>query len=122
MHESVERGNDETLKVLLEAGANTEARLLRENGYYTALQVACMHGREECVRLLIKHGADINAQNKDGWTPLREACFRGHFEATELLLKAGADMEIKCDGGIGPRDEAAGGCARLLKKYEKEKQ
>jgi ankyrin repeat protein len=46
-------------------------------------------------RLLLEHGADINAQNQAGRTPLHRASFNGAVEVVRLLLEHGADVEVK---------------------------
>jgi ankyrin repeat protein len=42
--------------------------------------------------LLIKHGADINLRNNDGWTPLMVACYYDRLIEAGLLLQSGADV------------------------------
>ena len=44
------------------------------------------------VRLLLEHGADIDAKNQRGRTPLYEACANGRLEAAEELIAHGADV------------------------------
>ena len=48
------------------------------------------------VRLLLKHGADVNAVGAGeyfgGVTPLHLAARGGHLEVAEVLLQAGADV------------------------------
>ena len=43
------------------------------------------------VEMLLKHGADANAQ-ADGSNPLLEAAHRGHMKILKLLLAAGAKV------------------------------
>ena len=43
--------------------------------------------------------ADVNKQNKDGWTPLHSACCSGHKEIVEMLIRAGADIYIQDNRG-----------------------
>lgn len=45
-----------------------------------ALHEAVLSGNLECVKLLVKYGADINQKDEDGWTPLHIACSDGHAD------------------------------------------
>jgi len=50
-----------------------------------------VRGRHEAtVRLLLEHGADVNARNETGATALSWATERGFTEIVALLRKAGA--------------------------------
>jgi ankyrin repeat protein len=42
---------------------------------------------------LIQAGADINAQDEEGWTPYLAASSMGHFEAMRMLRAFGARTE-----------------------------
>ena len=48
----------------------------------------------DIVRLLIAHGADVNAQSSSGNTPLMYACAGGHEDVVRVLLEAGAHVEV----------------------------
>ena len=48
--------------------------------------------RAETVRLLLDHGADVNARTDDGWTALIAAATRGNAETVRLLLDRGAEL------------------------------
>jgi len=64
-------------------------RSLRGNP--TALMVAAGQGNAETVRLLLKHGADVDAHNLENYhTALSLAETAGHKAVAELLIKAGA--------------------------------
>jgi ankyrin repeat protein len=56
---------------------------------------AARNGDTEVVRLLIEHGADINARNTRGHTVLYCAGGHGHLGTVRLLLDAGADRDAK---------------------------
>ena len=54
------------------------------------LNLASQEGHGEIVRILVEHGADVAAQEKDGSTPLHWASQRGHVEVARIL-ENGAD-------------------------------
>ena len=46
----------------------------------TPLHQAVLDGNLPAVRLLIRHGADVNKIDEDSWSPLHAACAEGHSE------------------------------------------
>jgi ankyrin repeat protein len=52
------------------------------------------------LRLLLKHGGDVNARSQNGSTSLHEASKNGALEVARLLLEYGADIEAKDDRGM----------------------
>ena len=83
-----EGGNCARAEQLLEEGANIEAR--DGSDRQTALVFAANRGHADVVRMLIAHGANINAQDDKGWTALSEASYRGRHDVVEFLLEKGA--------------------------------
>ena len=64
----------------------------------TALHLAVMLGRQECVQLLLEHGAPVHLKNKGGWSSLAEAISYGERQTISSLLRslkkqAKSDME-----------------------------
>jgi len=55
--------------------------------------------RMECVRLLGRAGADVNARDKNGNTPLHEIYLT---DVEEELLKLGADVNARNKDGESP--------------------
>ena len=52
---------------------------------------AIKSGNRAAVEQMIGAGADLNQQDKQGWTPLNWAAGSGHVEIVDLLLERGAD-------------------------------
>jgi ankyrin repeat protein len=98
--------------LLLACGADAKATNLFGA---TALMAAVAGGDETSVRLLIKHGADVNAQpgtSRDafvlggGRNALMWAAYRGDVKMLKLLIDAGADVSL--EGTMGtPLAQAA---------------
>lgn len=70
----------------------------------TPLSWAALHSHAEMAGLLIEHGANLEARNRDGARPLHASAFLGHTEVVKLLIESGADIEAKDDKGATPSD------------------
>ena len=120
---AVRESHTETVKVLVEAGADVSAK--QKDGK-TALMFAAVNGHTEIVEILeraesqtkstayvdinaelveavysgntarveqlLRQGAEVNVEQKNGWTVLMSAAHGGHAETVQLLIDAGADM------------------------------
>lgn len=53
-----------------------------------ALHEAVLSGNLECVKLLIKYGADVHQRDEDGWTPLHMACSDGYPDIARYVQSA----------------------------------
>ena len=99
LHHAAEEGNLAIVKMLLEKGADVDARTSRFGE--TPLMLACGlfgGGRNDagkCARLLLEKGANANAATNDGVTPLMYAAHRGRVETVKLLLAKGAGAGSK---------------------------
>lgn len=58
----------------------------------TSLMFATNGAHADVAKLLLAHGADVNASSRQGWTALIYACVHGSLEEVELLLSHGADL------------------------------
>ncbi|NXH86659.1 PPR27 phosphatase, partial [Edolisoma coerulescens] len=69
-----------------------------------ALHEAVLTGNLDCVKLLVKYGADIHQRDENGWTPLHMACSDGYADIARYLLSLGASLEATTDEGEKPSD------------------
>jgi ankyrin repeat protein len=81
------------VKILLQRGANVEAR---DPVGETGLLLASSAGHIEIVRLLLDGGAGIDQKSGyTGCTALAYAAVKGRVEVMKLLLERGADPKMK---------------------------
>ena len=64
----------------------------------TVLHVASKSASLEIVDLLVKHKADINANDVDGFTPLHLAAMYGNIQVVKKLVELDADVNLKVGG------------------------
>ncbi|KAL0275144.1 UNVERIFIED_CONTAM: hypothetical protein PYX00_003100 [Menopon gallinae] len=109
----------ELAQVLLAMHANVEDRGIK--GDCTPLMEAASAGHPDIVKLLISHGAEVNAQSSTGNTPLMYACSGGHEAVVRVLLNHAANIEDHNENGHTPLMEAASaghvGVAKILLEY-----
>ena len=86
-------GDTEMLQILLEAGADVNAR---DDEGSTAL-LECVMEYAPCVELLLKAGADVNARDCENNTALMFASIDGNPEIVQMLLEAGAHVNVHGD-------------------------
>ncbi|KAH7115564.1 hypothetical protein EDB81DRAFT_287006 [Dactylonectria macrodidyma] len=100
-------GHRAVVKILLERGANIEAKDSAHGR--TPLSWAAERGHEASVKLLLKKGADVECKDKRGQTPLSLAAENGDEASVsvKLLLEKGADVECKDKRGRTPLSLAA---------------
>jgi len=68
----------------------------------TPLFYASTQGNLKVAQLLIKHGADVNAQHSVGWRPLHTASYHGHLEILRFLIRSGADVNSREPNNLAP--------------------
>lgn len=96
---SILNGNYFGAKVLLneiDLNVETEQTVMFEDSLVegaTALWLACAMGSMQLVKLLIKHGANINHSTYDESTPMRVSCYNNRVDIIRYLLSHGACVE-----------------------------
>ena len=122
----VKTGKTEHLQMLIEHGMNVNETCGDWN--HSLLIEAVFRGCDEAVELLLKSGADINAQDSDGYTALMFAYTSP--EKVKLLLAANPDLSLRNKDGEDAAEvfrswviygESAAESYRLLQEYMQKK-
>ena len=77
---------------------NERGATFLETQSQTVLHVASKSASLEIVDLLVKHKADINANDADGFTPLHLAAMYGNIKVVKKLVELDADVNLKVGG------------------------
>lgn len=101
MH-AVESRNIGALRLVLEAGADTDPQMPEGLFHSSPLTSASLDGLAEMVKLLLRFGAKVDAANPEGRTALHSAAIKQHVECANLLLEHGADMDCVSSSGRTP--------------------
>ena len=108
------RGNTALTCAVMNNDVKTVALLTRGKSkvHPTGLRVAVENEFNQCLKLLLEAGADVNVRSSYGETLLISAAQRGNVAALELLLHAGADVNfVDCYGNTALM--AAVGCGAI---------
>lgn len=87
---AAKRGFDACVRLLL-AAQPADARLQK----YKALTASASKGSEDCVKILLDAGADVDMQKNIAKSPLMLAAEVGSEECVKILIEAGADVNVK---------------------------
>jgi ankyrin repeat protein len=100
MEQAAVHKNSMFLQLCLEHGANPDIL----DGYKSSSVIieAAKHSRLANVKLLVKHGAKLNVQNKNGNTPLHLAIAVNNYDIAHFLVLNGASIKIKNKWGYTP--------------------
>ena len=96
LHYATEREDVDTIRVLIENGANPD---VKHNGQ-TALHFATTRGYTEVVQALISSGANVNETDQWGRSALLQASTYGKVNVMKMFIKAGADVEQADKNGV----------------------
>ena len=107
MCEAARKRQIQLMRVLLQQGAPVDVGTYAESPLHIAAKEGEKIGeffgivepspQEDVIRLLLQHGADVNASGRDGTTPLMYAVKYGDWEAICLLLRKGANVDARDD-------------------------
>ncbi len=98
-------GHAEAVKVLLENGADVNAKP-PSRFQNTAVDAAVSGDHAEVVRILLEAGANPNVRSEANYTTLHKAAVHGNLEIVRMLVDHGADVTAVRDGGHTPLDDA----------------
>lgn len=110
-------GRVDVLAWLLEQGADPNKPSQNKMAVFPINSAAAHQGNAAAlsmVRLLIDHGANVNAAQHGGWTPLHQAASHGFEQMVRLLLDSGADPSVKSEDGRTAAEMAAENGFHLL--------
>ena len=62
---------------------------------WTALHWAAYNGSKGCTKALIKSGASIDPEDKEGMTPLMRSAQKGQHRSMQVLLEYGASVDAR---------------------------
>nr|XP_010964030.1 ankyrin repeat domain-containing protein 61 [Camelus bactrianus]XP_045359910.1 ankyrin repeat domain-containing protein 61 [Camelus bactrianus] len=110
LHMAAETLNEEMLDMLIACGANVNCAIPSTGSTALKLAVCMASGKAgrmlaadvSCIRLLLVHGAEVNAQDREGETAIHEACFGGREAIINLLLEFEADVNVLTRNGESP--------------------
>ncbi len=106
LHLAAAFGTPEAVSALLAVGARVDT-LSRNPQQNHPLHAALALGKNpDSIRLLLAHGAPVNAVQAGGFTPLFSAAIANRRDLAEILLSHGADPTQKSDQGKTAADFA----------------
>jgi ankyrin repeat protein len=119
LHEMASGGDPKIFEMLLQNGADPNAK---KKSLFTPLHMTttCREESVDIARMLIRRGADLNAQDIIDDTTLHHGANWGIVRICKLVLEHGADVNVRNQAGETPLHHAArcggpGTCYLLLR-------
>ncbi|EPE09502.1 ankyrin repeat containing protein [Ophiostoma piceae UAMH 11346] len=108
LQHAIDSHSIETLRVVLEAGADPNCQIPSRFHRSSAVTSASLAGdvAPGMVALLIQYDARINALNPEGQTALERAALTDNLACAQVLIANGADMDHVSGTGITPMQAA----------------
>lgn len=107
LHWAASKNELECLRACLQIGAHVDDPT---TGFaypsMTALHIAAAQGDCDIVAELIRTGANVDAQDSDGYTPLHDAAHKGYSQIVRFLLEHGASVDFLDYNNMTPLDHA----------------
>jgi ankyrin repeat protein len=94
LHAAAAKGMPKSCELLLVKVATGTLLEERDTQSWTALMYAAQSGYLDTTKLLLQHGAGVNALDKQGVTPIMMATLHKHAEVALCLFNAGADINV----------------------------
>ena len=103
LHYAAEHGQTAAIQALIERGAAAD----NNDPGFTPLMwgAACGLRERSAVEALVRHGADIRAKDKRGWTIMQIAGIGGATAVAEVLHEHGMDYDLHAALMLGKTDE-----------------
>eukprot|EP00055_Hartaetosiga_balthica_P004326 m.11149 g.11149 ORF g.11149 m.11149 type:complete len:261 (+) comp3788_c0_seq1:60-842(+) len=102
IHRAVDSMEPLLIEYLVKAGVDVDERD-QGQGWTPLMRCAGTFGDVRMARMLVHHGADVNAQDKSELTPIMLASNGGFKSLVRFLLSAGADAKKMNKHGISAR-------------------
>ncbi|KAL8946753.1 MAG: hypothetical protein Q9222_006891 [Ikaeria aurantiellina] len=96
LYRAVEKNEPKTVQVLLEAGADPDAK---PSWATPSIVEAVRKGNLQILKMLLDHGPNIEAHGPGDGTALYTACSKGKTDMVNMLLKHKADPNFRPSGG-----------------------
>ena len=100
MHEACSQGNVDVVELLLQNGAELQAR---DSEFMTPIHYAAMNERVDCVKVLVEHAEEtggtafaehiISELERENQTALHIAVYAGSRKTAQYLLFKGAEVD-----------------------------
>lgn len=94
-----EKGHVDIAELLLQKGANINAKEQSSVTDMTPLMVAALSGHSVVVKMLLGRAPATNQQHFGGGTALHLAASAGHGDIVQILLNHGADVSVVTNSG-----------------------
>jgi ankyrin len=90
-------------KILEEEGDELDLNQGDYENNQTPIHFAAKQGNLKAIEMLVEHGADIEREDRNGWTALTLAGFREQVETVEALVNGyGVDIDRKNKNDLSP--------------------
>lgn len=116
LHYAAQAGSAQVVTLLLDRGADGNARTKKKHGRTTALHLASEWYREYVVPVLLSRsrGGNKDAVDARGCTPLHWACVSGSPSVATQLLNRGARADVRDKEGATPLHLLCGSPSHVL--------